>query len=180
MIEFKTAEDLRAHYKAVSARLGVPQTRPIMYHVIPPEEPAKPAPKALPAIPELTALPPEPLVVELLPEMINEPTILGSKIHFSDVINLVMAYSGMRMSEIFARRRHKHIVHMRQLLWGLAYKHCTHLSLPAISKLSRSCANDTGFDHTTVLHGYRSALLFPEFNQLSEKLDQLRQKRTPV
>ena len=171
MTEFTTTEDLIAHYKAVSERLRGPRTRPVQLTVIQPE----PTSESLPApLPPITFK-----VVSEIPQFFTDPTILEGRVNFSDVIDLVVAHTQMRPSEIFARRRIHHVVYARQLLWALAYKHCDHLSLPRIARLSKTHATDIGYDHTTVLHAVRKSHTFSQFQELSDKLDELRKKRTP-
>lgn len=175
MLEFKSRKDLLSHYKAVSERLRNPQVRPAKLTVLEPEPELEPTP-----VPTPEPLPPITFrVVTDIPQFFTDPLILEGRVNFSDVIDLVVAHTQMRPSEIFARRRLHHVVYARQLLWALAYKHCDHLSLPRIARLSKTHATDIGYDHTTVLHAVRKSHTFSQFQELSDKLDELRKKRTP-
>ena len=171
MLEFKSREDLLSHYKAVSERLKGPRPRPAQLTVLEPEPEPEPTPEPLPPITFR--------VVTNIPHFFTDPIILEGRVNFADVIDLVVAHTQMRPSEIFARRRLHHVVYARQLLWALAYKHCDHLSLPTIARLSKTHATDIGYDHTTVLHAVRKSKTFVQFQELSDKLDELRKKRTP-
>jgi uncharacterized protein (DUF1810 family) len=171
MTEFTTTEDLIAHYKAVSERLRGPRTRPVQLTVLQPELTTESPSPPLPPISYK--------VVSEIPPFVSEPIIMEGRINFPDVIDVVVAHTQMRPSEIFARRRTRHIVQTRQMLWALAYKHCHHLSLPKIARMSKSSPTDVGYDHTTVLHAFQKGNSFPDFQLLSDKLDELRKKRTP-
>jgi len=182
MTEFKTAEELMDHYKSLKSRLM--PTRPTVVTILPPPPPPQPKtpPKELPpppttriVIPKLPAVSPaiKPVHVKL-----NDQGVYEGKIAWADVIALVIGWSHMSLGEIFCRRRDKKSAKVRQLLWALSVKHCTHLSTPKIGRLSKSFSEDDGYDHSTVIHGAKQGRKMPEFPALDQQLIDLKNERT--
>ena len=157
--KFSTAEDLMAHYATVRARLHGPAVRAVV--MLPPPEPEpKPEPVATEApIAIMTVQPVHPDFI---------------RVNFDEVVALVCQHLGYERRGIFAERRTHKLCFDRQLLWALAYRHCPHLSLPQIGRASG------GRDHTTVLHGRKKGLNHPDYEVLSQTLQNLYEEKMRV
>ena len=158
--KFSTAEDLMAHYATVRARLHGPALKVTVMLPLPEPEPEP----VEPAIPEA------PIAI-----MTVEPVHPDSiRVNFDEVVALVCKHLGYERRGIFADRRMHKLCFDRQLLWALAYRHCPHLSLPQIGRASG------GKDHTTVLHGRRKGVNHPDYETLSQTLQNLYEEKMRV
>jgi len=158
--KFSTAEDLMAHYATVRARLHGPALRVAVTLTLPEPEPEPVEPVA-----------PEAPIGTMTVEPVHPDFI---RVNFDEVVALVCKHLGYERRGIFADRRMQKLCFDRQLLWALAYRHCPHLSLPQIGRASG------GKDHTTVLHGRKRGVNHPDYETLSQALQNLYEEKMRV
>jgi len=164
---FNSADDLQAHYAALKLRLYGPRPA-VRVNLAPPPLPPEP-PTAIIRVP-----PVEEILNMLAPKIMTKTDIPVEQVQvvWAEVVDLVCKHTGYDQRSLFARRREQALCDARHLLWALAKKHCPHLSLPNIGRLSRS-ADNVGRDHTTVLHGTRKGIHHPKYAALDQQLTEL-------
>jgi hypothetical protein len=166
-MEFRSAEELLSHYDAVRMRLYGPKKPPNMFVAPrqPEEEKAAPEPSKgrREAYPDVEALPP--LIINptigMPPEDFVKPP--KTKIYWSEIVNAVVAETGITREELLGPRRNLKYIKPRHLLWAVAYVVAPHMSVSKIGKLSNR-------DHTTILWGYKKGMQHPSFEKLKAEL----------
>ena len=186
MLEFKTVEEMQAHYKATRNRIvnATPKFRPK-----PPEPPKLPEP--LPQIVELhpylkhankppTAsqgrsmaqwfaecdkfLEKQSIKVWKMPSRgTDEKLVVRPKIWLEEIVALVCLEVNMDPNQIWSNRRHREFVYPRWLVWALAREFCWQHSLPSIGKFCER-------DHTTVMHGANKGKKNPAYPELARQV----------
>jgi hypothetical protein len=190
MVEFRTADELLAHYAAVKARIAQKEADAIAARAPPAPAPLpKVAVTALPkALATISALPaPTVAAARIKPRVVAPPkserrsakhslpiydaAIPVPRLMWADVVNTVLDYTGLTISELFSNRRRRELVNARHLLWILAYDFCIHLSMPKMGQLSG------GMDHTTILNGIKRGRHLPAYESLYDYLMQVALER---
>lgn len=146
--EFSTSEQLRAHYRAVKARMGTAPPLPVAYIPKPPPK----VPEPPPGIDEFLDLLPPP---KAAPEVISLPEGLPL-LSRPNILRVVAKVAKVNEVELRSHLRARHLVRARFVYFVLARKYSGG-SLPLIGSYVG------GRDHSTVLHGLRmGAKLFRE------------------
>jgi hypothetical protein len=152
--EFRSAEELRQHYKALKRRMDTAAARATIRRLLPPPEPP------------VAILPPEPGLelaapLERFEAGPNTSAILTlteppSFVSRADILRAVSAATKIGLTEIRGHGRSRYLVDARFVYYVLARKYSGG-SLPQIGQA-------VGYrDHSTVLHGLRQgALRFAE------------------
>jgi hypothetical protein len=188
MVEFRTPEELQAHYAQIRKRIeqrgraAAITKAPVQIEKAPPEPTVAPA-LALPPMPAITiAIKAQKPVYgpvirkERRSKKPTPPVIIDSgmaipRLMWADVVKAVLEYTGLTLPVLFSSRRKQELCHARFLVWTLAYDFCPHLSMPQIGRMSGHK------DHTTILHGVRQGPKLPAYEPLYQYLSLLAEER---
>ena len=180
MHEFRSAEELLAHYDAVRMRIrgpvkpvNAPPAR-VVAMVVPklPEKPAEPFVDEIPAMPDpavvlnVSGKPTNLPKITVRPKGADEPPMILPKIWLEEITMLVCNYCQMTPTEVWSQRRWREVTQARFLIWALAREFCYQHSLPSIGRFS-------GRDHTTVLHGALQGQKLPAYPELAAKVREI-------
>ena len=151
---FQSGDEMRAHYKAVRARLR--EAKKIVDPVVePPVKRVAPASVVWtePVLKREPFIPPAPMTPWLSVALLGAPGTAckerpGAPVTIKRILEIVSVEYNVTIIDILSRRNLQAIMIPRQVVMYLA-RTCTRQSLPAIGQ----CLG--GRDHTTILHGVR-------------------------
>ncbi len=183
MLEFKTVEEMQAHYKATRNRIA---NAPTKFRPKPPDAP-KPLPQIIQLHPYLKHAKKPPTASQTVSmaqwfaecdkflerqrgdtfkstiKGTDESTITQPKIWLEELVALVCLEVNLEPKDLWSVRRHQHLVQARFLVWALAREFCWQHSLPSIGKFCKR-------DHTTVMHGANQGKKNPAYPELARQV----------
>jgi hypothetical protein len=156
MREFKTAAEMREHYKTVHARLK---------GLTPPQVPAPLMPEPPPDPKIEPAEPPELTVAEITRVLIDDP-LPGS---MRKIVALVAEFFGADLASIYGPWRHQPVTEHRHIAMFFISEFCSNKGTPSIGRLFHR-------DPATVVHALSSiAQSKADDPYFAAKLDECRQ-----
>lgn len=151
MLQFSSVDDLRRHYCAVSERIRGPRGALVV-----------------------NATATKVSAVQNDHSQDDTKVPIGYKkyrISFRDVVEVVLAETGLSECQLWSRRRPAYLCEARHLTWALARDLCHHLSLTSIGRMSEDR------DHTTIINGAPKGCILEPFERLKKQLEDLRDSR---